>query len=634
MSGWKDLLGRRKLGPSAVDHVDLLVRRGELFGLVGPNGAGKTTVIKMLTTLIVPTSGSIRIAGYDIRQEAAVKGAIGLATSDERSFYWRLTGRQNLRFFASLHNMPGRKAKMRIDEVLSQVGLQRVSDDRFHTYSTGMRQRLAIARALLAEPSVIFMDEPTKGLDPSAASQFHKLIRDHLIDDLGVTVLLTSHHLREVETICHRIAIMNKGKIQGCGTMAELRKLLGPIERYRVEVQGLERNAASSIAGRDSQIHLVTSSEDHTCFEFDNDHADDRLADLITTLQRKQGRIRSVSCNPVSLDVIYEYLTSRPETEETSKAQIQCSSIATDTGLPNPMQEQKLPPSVAMSSNPDKGYTRLPGWIQAKVRIASALAKRDMLSETSYRLSFFMQMVEIFLTVAALFFLSRLVGQDTINQHLTPYGGNYFAFAIIGVAFYSYFNVGFSKFAAQLSEAQKTGTLEAMLSTPAGLSTIVLGSSIWEFIMTTLKVVVILLSGALIMGSGMRINNFPLVFLIMLLTIVSASSFGIIAACFIMVVKKGDPISWLFKSASWLLGGVLFPISVFPSWMQKLALLLPTTHALRAMRLALLQGKSMNDMLPEIGALCAFCFLLLPISLRALKYAVRRAKQEGTLTHY
>jgi ABC-2 type transport system permease protein len=497
-----------------------------------------------------------------------------------------------------------------------------------------MRQRLAIARALLTEPSVIFMDEPTKGLDPLAASQFHRLIQDHLINDLGITVFLTSHHLREVETICHRIAIMNKGKIQGCGSMIELRKLLGPIEKYRVEVHGLRQNIASSIADRDPQIRLETLAENHICFEFDNDHSDDRLADLITAVQSNEGKIRSVSCNPVSLDVIFAYLTSRSEVEEPSEKPAGGEPLEVDGDSCNTVIEGRPPSPVAKHSNPGNSHPRLWGWVKSKVRIASALTKRDMLSETSYRLSFFMQVVEIFLTVTALFFLSRLIGQNTINQYLKPYGGNYFAFALIGVAFYGYFNVGFSNFAAQLSEAQTTGTLEAMLSTPAGLSTIVLGSSLWKFIMTTLRVLAILVSGALIMDSGMRISNYPLVLLILVLTVVSASSFGIIAACFIMVVKRGDPISWLFKSASYLLGGVVFPVTVLPSWMQKMALLLPTTHALRAMRLVMLQGKSINDMLPEIAALCVFCFLLLPISLRTLKYAVRRAKKEGTLTHY
>ena len=341
-----------------------------------------------------------------------------------------------------------------------------------------------------------------------------------------------------------------------------------------------------------------------------------------------------VSSTPVSLDVIFEHLTCKSEPEELLETQFQDRVITIGTCSRIPSHEEELPSLDPGRSIRGGRYLRLYEWFQSKARIVTALVKQNMLSEISYRFSFSMQIAEIFLTISALYFLSRLIGQNTINQYLAPYGGNYFAFAIIGVAFYSYFNIGFSIFAAQLREAQTTGTLEAMLSTPAGLSTIVLGSSLWPFIMATLRVIVILLSGAFLMDPGTISGNLPLALLILLLTVASASSFGIIAASFIMVVKRGDPISWLFKSASWLLGGVVFPVAILPLWMQKLALLLPTTHALQAMRLVLLQGKSIGDVLPEIAALCVFCFLLLPISLRVLKYAVRRAKQEGTLTHY
>gem|GEM_PF-51005 len=628
-SGWRGVLGKRERGPCAVDNVDLRVRKSELFGLVGPNGAGKTTLIKMLTTLVLPTSGSIHIAGCDIRREERVKRAIGLATSDERSFYWRLTGRQNLRFIAGLHNIPARKAEDSIQRVLSQVGLTEVADRRFHTYSTGMRQRLAIARALLTEPSVVFMDEPTKGLDPLAANNLHQLIREHLIDELGLTVFLTSHHLTEVEKICDRIAVMHKGTIRACGTMPELRRLLGPMEKYRIAVEGLDMAAGASFLALDPAVR-ISSNAGSLQLEFDKDSADERLMNMIAAVQQKRGRIKAVTCTPVSLDIVFQHLTGH------------------DAGIPgnNPIAHLSealetlsdlSPQSAWIEEAPgcaQRAQTGLSAWIPAKARATMALLKRDMLSETSYRFSFFMQIMEIFLTVTALYFLSRLVGQDTIERYLAPYGGNYFAFAIIGVAFYGYFNVGFSVFAAQLSEAQMSGTLEAMLATPAGLSTIVLGSSLWKFIMTTFRVLVILLSGALLLGGGMGAGSWPLILLIMAMTVLSASSFGIIAACFIMVVKRGDPISWIFKSASWLVGGVVFPVAVLPIWMQKLAMLLPTTHALQAMRLAMLKGKGLNEIGSEIIALAIFCFVLLPISLRTLRYAVRRAKREGTLTHY
>lgn len=630
-SGWKALGGRRgELGPCAVDDVSLAVGQGELFGLVGRNGAGKTTLIKLLSTLIVPSSGSVRIAGFDIRDELQVKKAIGLATSDERSFYWRLTGRQNLQFFAGLQDISERKAKVRIDASLAQVGLQDVADKRFHVYSTGMRQRLAIARALLNEPRLIFMDEPTKGLDPLATSQLHKLIRGHLVGELGITVFLTSHDLAEVEKLCDRIAIMNAGRIQTCGSMAELRSVVGSVERYHVGVQNLEHAVASTIAENDPEIRLVSSAENEVSFVFDNDHAGDRLSNLIHTIQTNRGRIKAVSCAPASLDVIFENLACTPVAQGTAEE----SARSADWGSPRTLPGRETLQRIAVPSNPGGRLRRSCGWIRSKARIAGALVKRDMLTEISYRFSFFMQVAEILLTVTALYFLSRLIGNNSMNHYLTPYGGNYFAFAIVGVAFYSYFNIGFSNFADQLRDAQTTGTLEAMLSTPAGLSTIVLGSSIWAFIMATARVAAILFSGAFLIDSGIKISSLPLVLLILLLTVASASSFGIVAASFIMVLKKGNPLSWLFRSASWLLGGVVFPVAVLPIWMQNLALLLPTTHALRAFRLALLQGQSIDRMLPEIGALCLFCFLLLPVSLRALAYAVRCAKTDGTLTHY
>jgi ABC-type multidrug transport system ATPase subunit/ABC-type multidrug transport system permease subunit len=706
-SSWKTLSGRsNNTGTLAVNKVDLFVGKGELFGLVGPNGAGKTTLIKMLTTLIVPSSGSARIAGFDVRDERNVKRAIALATSDERSFYWRLTGRQNLEFFSGLQNVPARIANERIDEVLSQVGLRHVAEERFHVYSTGMRQRLAIARALLTEPRVIFMDEPTKGLDPLAAGQIHKLVKEHLVDELGITVFLTSHNLPEIEKLCHRIAVMVNGTIQGYGTMLDLRRMIGSIEKYRVEVGDLEQSVALTIAENDPKIHLASAVDNYSCFEFDNDHADDRLSNLICAIQRNEGKIKTVTCAPVSLDAVFERLALRSDIPGPLEWPVNGCSMAagaqpqnlscvppdatqrvnTNPPCPPLEKEGKVSPlgkggntshswkvgnasplgqrekagssgngtvlqfaelaealvnqdlvdeaTGAESRESKHRLPRLREWIVSRARTAAAIVKRDARSEFSYRFSVFMQLLEIFLTVTGLFFLSRLIGQNAINQYLAPYGGNYFSFAIIGVAFYSYFNIGFTRYAAQLGEAQTTGTLEAMLSTPAGLSTIVLGSSLWAFMVATLRVIIILVSSALLLDSGVGGGNYPLAFLILILSIGSATGFGLIAASFILVLKRGDPISWLFRSASWLLGGVVFPVAVLPPWIQKPAQLLPTTHALRAMRLALLQGKSITDVVPEIVALCLFCFILFPLSLRMLDYSVQRAKRDGSLTHY
>lgn len=207
---------------TAVRGVTLSVQRGEIFGLLGPNGAGKTTLTKILCTLILPSSGDANICGYDLaREQGKVKSSIALISSEERSFYWRLTGLKNLQFFAALYGLPGSVADKRIPEVLKIVGMTDASNRRFQEYSTGMKQRMALARGLLADPEIFFMDEPTKGLDPVAVKDLHGLIRDELTAQ-GKTVILATHHLAEAEQVCDRVGIMHGGKMRAVGSVREL----------------------------------------------------------------------------------------------------------------------------------------------------------------------------------------------------------------------------------------------------------------------------------------------------------------------------------------------------------------------------------------------------------------------------
>ncbi len=217
----------RKDEITAVEEVNIKIEKGELFGILGPNGAGKTTLIKMLCTLILPSEGTAHINGYDlVKDSGKVRRSIGFITSDERSFYWRLTGRQNLKFFASLHNYYSNDAEVRIDELLSLVGLKDRADDEFLSYSAGMKQRMAIARGLLNDPAVLFMDEPTKALDPGAAQNLRGFIKEHIIGDEGKTVFLSTHNLPEAEELCDRIAIIDEGRIKVIGTLEGLKDAL------------------------------------------------------------------------------------------------------------------------------------------------------------------------------------------------------------------------------------------------------------------------------------------------------------------------------------------------------------------------------------------------------------------------
>jgi ABC-2 type transport system ATP-binding protein len=220
----------------ALDGVDLQVHEGEIFGILGPNGAGKTTLLKILSCLVLPDEGRARVGGVDTIRENRVKPMIGLVHADERSFYWRLTARENLRFFARLYNLQGRRIASRIDELLERVEMTEEADRPFSGYSSGMKQRMAIARALLHDPPILFMDEPTRSLDPAAALALRAFIQGQLHQRDEKTILLATHNLREAETMADRVAILVKGKVREVGTVDQVRRWGLQGQRFTLEI--------------------------------------------------------------------------------------------------------------------------------------------------------------------------------------------------------------------------------------------------------------------------------------------------------------------------------------------------------------------------------------------------------------
>ena len=225
---------RRTVEVEAVRGVSFAVRKGELFGLLGPNGAGKTTTIKMLITLLIPTSGQARVLGRDVVGDAReVRRRIGYVFGGEKGLYERLSALDNLRYFAELYAVPPRDQRRRIDELLELVGLKGRERERVEGYSRGMRQRLHIARGLLHDPPVVFLDEPTIGVDPVGARELRATIRS--LADAGKTVLLTTHYMFEADELCDRIAVINKGLIVAEGTPRDLKAIVA--DRTVVEIE-------------------------------------------------------------------------------------------------------------------------------------------------------------------------------------------------------------------------------------------------------------------------------------------------------------------------------------------------------------------------------------------------------------
>jgi ABC-2 type transport system ATP-binding protein len=225
IGGFRDILRHplRRRTKTALSGVSLRVEKGRSFGLLGPNGAGKTTLIKILTTLVLPDGGRALVCGHDAGESpAAVRKSIGYAINDERSFYWRLTGRQNLEFFGALNGLGGRPLAARIGEVLALTGLESTADMRFNTYSTGMRQMMAFARALLADAEILFVDEPTRSLDPLAASRVRTFLRKEIVERRGKTVFWATHDLAEAGEFADEIAIIDRGRIRLAGRLETL----------------------------------------------------------------------------------------------------------------------------------------------------------------------------------------------------------------------------------------------------------------------------------------------------------------------------------------------------------------------------------------------------------------------------
>ncbi|MBI2883965.1 MAG: ABC transporter ATP-binding protein [Candidatus Methylomirabilis oxyfera] len=209
--------------------IDLEVPRGEVFGLLGPNGSGKTTLLEILATHLLPTNGHAKVNGHDVVRDApAVRHAIGYCPGGAVGFDPRLTGKRNLEFFALLGDLPRVQARERVTEVWELVGLDGFRDNTVVHYSDGMRQRLALARALLTDPPVLLLDEPTRGLDPEASALWRRFLRERAVEELGKTILLVTHDLLEAEDICDRAAIMQRGRIVADGPPSELLRAARP----------------------------------------------------------------------------------------------------------------------------------------------------------------------------------------------------------------------------------------------------------------------------------------------------------------------------------------------------------------------------------------------------------------------
>ncbi len=301
---WK----RKKESKEAVRGISLAIRPGQITGLLGVNGAGKTTTIKMLTTMISPTSGTIVIDGIDaVTNFMEAKKKLNLITGGERNIYWRLTAVENLEYFGSLYGMKKAELKSRIDEVLKIVDLEDQKDIPVEKYSKGMKQRLQIARGLINDPAYLFMDEPTLGLDIVITKSIHDYITK-LAKNENKGILITTHYIFEAEELCDFIYVIDGGKIIASGTPQEIKLLYRPKKRFRITAAMLTDETVNTLKKlNDNDMEIIISQESHS-FEMKTERSN--VQKIIGVLRKHDIDISNIeTVDPTLEDALYDMVS-------------------------------------------------------------------------------------------------------------------------------------------------------------------------------------------------------------------------------------------------------------------------------------------------------------------------------------
>jgi ABC-2 type transport system ATP-binding protein len=305
------LFGGKKTEPSvALDHLDLQVEEGELFGLLGPNGAGKTTLIKILSTLLLPSSGSAKVLGYDVVSEAAkIRPRINMVSGGETSGYGLLTVRENLWMFSQFYGIPGKEAKAAIEDLLAKFDLLDKGDSKVRTISTGQRQKMNVVRGFVTDPDLLYLDEPTLGLDVNASLIIREHLRSWVKDGAGKTLLLTTHYMIEADELCDRVAIINNGRILACDSPRNLKRMISKNTTFSIEttpfgdVDGLSQlrgvtGCSAETTSEHTLLKLVTEDESS-------------ISDIISYLTQRNAKILSFNKNEPTLEDVFIQMVGR-----------------------------------------------------------------------------------------------------------------------------------------------------------------------------------------------------------------------------------------------------------------------------------------------------------------------------------
>ena len=312
----KGLFKSEKSSVEALKQVNLQVRQGEIFGLLGPNGAGKTTLIKILTTLLLPTSGDAWVNGFHVRREDnQVRASVGCMLMGERGLYWKLTGRENLVYFGALYHLSPQERQTRANQILSLIDLKDIADRTVETYSSGQKMKLAFGKALINDAPLLILDEPTNTLDVPSASELRAVVRQ--LNAQGKTIIYTTHIMTEAETLCDCVAIIDRGELLALGTVGELKDSLQRDQVVRIEgvIPSKALSAIQRLPGVDRATRSASNSGNLLTVVTQNGHAS--LPDMIAVLTQSGALIQKIAPEEITLEDVFIAKTGRTLAEDT-----------------------------------------------------------------------------------------------------------------------------------------------------------------------------------------------------------------------------------------------------------------------------------------------------------------------------
>jgi ABC-type multidrug transport system ATPase subunit/ABC-type multidrug transport system permease subunit len=589
----------------ALRGVSFVLKRGSVLGVLGPNGAGKTTLLRLAAGLLLPVSGEVCVFGSPQRPLGCNANQVGIALSDDRSFSWRLSVLQNLRLFGALGGLAHSEVNRKIGVLIESLGLRAFVNSPVGELSTGFRQRLAICRALLASPCLLLLDEPTKGLDSPTALAFRRFLRSELKEQKQMTIVLVSHDIEEVKSVCDSALVLVNGRIGHFGNPARLEEILtnSVTVEIREKQASNEGNLECLIGGKGIAWNRA---HDSTLIRIDDARDAKVLARVFVMLDRPDLEIQSLSA---------QRMIAWPTTGLEAKGNIDQRHL-----------------HFQSANTPHKTGKLSFGRARLFVGRCVALARSEIQEMLSYKFARILSVAMASILIATVVFGSRClkIGEMEIAA---GHRASYLAFLITGFIGSSATLGVMRGIPQRVRKHQVQGTLEALLA--SGCSMVCLAAAFCGLeLLSALVGTWVFVLIASFMGAHLPLAGISASFIVLIIGLPSFFGIALISTAFCLTKKKGDPIAAFLSLGFLLTAGVVFPLASAPAFLRSVANELPLSLVVEGVRRTTLAGDRVTDLAHLLLPLLLYDMAFLVLGFLAIRRGISKATSEGTLVQY